>query len=100
MIELEDGRIFKRHQDHIRNRLAPKELIDIPNNSSDFMDFPSPAAENEQSSSNTQPAQAMIEPVEQHQNSSGTGPEEPVSRYPRRTHKPPDRFIDSQHSLN
>jgi len=43
------------------------------------MDFPCPAAENEQSSSNTQPAQAMREPVELHQNSSGTGPEEPVS---------------------
>ena len=43
LIELEDGRIFKRHQDHIRNRLASKELIDIPNNSSDFMDFPSPS---------------------------------------------------------
>ena len=45
MIELEDGRIFKQHQDHIRNRLTSKELIDILNNSSDFMDFPCPAAE-------------------------------------------------------
>ena len=24
IVELEDGRIFKRHQDHIRNCLAPK----------------------------------------------------------------------------
>ena len=100
MIELEDGRMFKQHQDHIRNRLTSLELSDIPKNSSDFMDFPYPAAESQQSSSNMQLAQAVSEPVELHGNNSGTGPEELVSRYPRRAHKPPDRFIDSQHSLN
>ena len=73
MIELEDGRIFKRHQDHIQNHLTLKELVDIPNNSSDFTDFPCPAAENEQFSSNTQPA--VRETVELHQNSSRTGQE-------------------------
>ena len=63
------------------------------------MDYPCPAVESQQSSLNTQPTQAASESVELHGNSSGTGPEEPVSRYPRRMHKPPDRFIDSQHSL-
>ena len=54
MIELEDGHIFKRHQNHIRNRLTSQVSTDIPNISSDFMDFPCPAAESQQSSSNTQ----------------------------------------------
>ena len=59
MIYLEDGCIFKRHQDHIQTRLTSQELSDIPKDSSDLMDFPCPAAESQQFSSNTQLAQAV-----------------------------------------
>ena len=48
------------------------------------------AAESQKSSSNTQLGKAVSEPVELRGNNSGTGPEEPVSRYPCRTHNPPD----------
>ena len=84
----------------ISETVSLRKNSDIPKDLSDLMDFPCPAAESQQSSLNTQLAQAVSQPVEIHGNNLGTGPEEPVSRYPRRTHKPPDRFIDSQHSLN
>ena len=83
----------------ISENISLRKLSDIQKGSSDFMDFPCPVAESQQSASNTQLAQAVSEPVETHGNNSATGPVEPISRYPRRTHKPPDRFIDSQHSL-
>ena len=95
-VTLDDGRTFRHHVDHTRKKLDTAPVVNVPNANLEF----SPT-ETETSLQQTDPAQAVhvdppTSPVESPSMPSSDTTEEPspiANRYPKRQHKPPDRYV-------
>ena len=96
IVQLENGRQVKRHQDHIRQRLVSSEHssadILVPDGDLDTESFPLTA---QSQPTDSPPARVVAEPSSQ---SSGSMSDQ-SRRYPQRQRKAPDRFQNSPYSL-
>ena len=77
-IKLEDGRVVRRHIDHVRDRSTPESSASPPTSDpiEDFGFFPVLSADTSAPPSRQEPQ-----------------PEEPARRYPQRDRHPPERLM-------
>ena len=70
-VKLENGKIIRRHIDHLRDRSAPSTVTSADTTTQDFESFQD----------------------HQHTHNPHPNPLTPVRRYPQRERRPPDRFV-------